>query len=95
MDIRKTEAFDQWLARLRDRQARARIVERLRRFERGNPGDVSPIGEGVSEMRIHFGPGYRIYFVRQGQDVVVLLCGGDKDSQAADITRAKEMAREV
>lgn len=83
------------MAGLRDNNARIRIAARIRRAEMGNFGDAEPVGEGVSEMRIHYGPGYRVYFVRQGTDVVILLCGGDKSTQARDIAAAKEMAKEV
>ncbi len=93
--IRQTETFAAWLDGLRDLQAVARIDVRLRRLSLGNPGDVKPVGEGVSELRIDYGPGYRIYFVRRGTLVVVLLCGGDKRTQDRDIAAAKKMAREV
>jgi putative addiction module killer protein len=83
------------LAELRDRDARARIVVRIGRLSLGNPGDVKPVGSGVSEMRIDYGPGYRVYFVRRGDTVVVLLCGGDKRQQDRDIARALELAQEV
>ena len=93
-EIRQTPVFSAWYAKLGAVEARSRIRVRLRRLELGNPGDVKPVGGGVSEMRIDFGPGYRIYFVRRGDQVVVLLCGGDKSSQAADIANAKRLARE-
>ncbi|PZA09520.1 type II toxin-antitoxin system RelE/ParE family toxin [Rhodopseudomonas palustris] len=93
--IRKTHEFERWLRNLRDRRARIRILLRLDRLELGNPGDVAPVGEGVSELRIHYGPGYRVYFVERGATVVVLLCGGDKSSQAADIAAAKRLARDL
>jgi putative addiction module killer protein len=83
------------LAELRDRDARARIVVPIGRLSLGNPGDVKPVGSGVSEMRIDYGPGYRVYFVRRGDTVVVLLCGGDKRQQDRDIARALELAQEV
>ena len=92
-EIRETEVYARWFRRLRDRQARVRIDVRIRRLSLGNPGDVRPVGEGVSEMRINYGPGYRVYFVRRGQALVVLLAGGDKDSQKRDIPRALELAR--
>lgn len=88
----KTDLFDRWLLALRDRQARARIEVRIRRLSLGNPGDVKPIGEGVSEMRIDYGPGYRVYFLVHGSVLVVLLCGGDKNSQERDISLAKSIA---
>jgi putative addiction module killer protein len=93
-DIRRTDAFASWVKQLRDSRARAKIRVRLDRFAQGNPGDVAPVGEGVSEMRIDYGPGYRVYLVRRGA-VVTLLCGGDKSTQDADIARAKTLAKEV
>lgn len=89
----RSEEFDAWLAALNDRKGRARIVERIRSAERGNFGDSEPVGEGVSEMRIHFGPGYRVYFTRRGEVVYLLLLGGDKSSQKRDIRRAIQLAR--
>ena len=89
----RSEEFDTWLAALKDRKGRARIVERIRSAERGNFGDCEPVGEGVSEMRIHFGPGYRVYFTRRGEVVYLLLLGGDKSSQKRDIRRAILLAR--
>jgi putative addiction module killer protein len=91
MEVRQTNVFAQWLLDLRDRAARARIVVRIRRLEQDNPGDVKAVGE----MRITYGPGYRLYFIRQGEDVTILLCGGDKSTQAADIAKAKLLAKEV
>src|SRR5215472_13631948 len=88
IEVRQTDVFSDWFARLRDREARARITVRIRRLSPGNPGDVRSAGGGVSEMRIDYGPGYRVYFVRRGDAVVVLLCGGDKHSQDGDIARA-------
>lgn len=95
IEVRQTDVFTDWFAGLRDREARARIVVRIRRLSLGNPGDVKPVGNGVSEMRIDYGPGYRVYFVRRGDTVVVLLCGGDKRNQDRDIARAIELAQEV
>lgn len=95
IEVRQTDVFADWFAGLRDRVARARITVRIRRLSLGNPGDVKPVGSGVSEMRIDYGPGYRVYFVRRGDTVVVLLCGGDKRNQDRDIARALELAREV
>ena len=95
IEIRQTEVFARWFGRLRDRQARARIDNRIRRLSLGNPGDVMPVGEGVSEIRIDYGPGYRVYFVRQGPALVVLLVGGNKDSQQRDIQRALNLARNL
>lgn len=85
----------EWLENLRDRKAAAKIAARLARLELGNFGDAEPVGEGVTELRIHFGPGYRVYVVQRGEVLVVVLCGGDKSSQDRDIKRAKEMAREL
>ena len=92
-EVRQTEEFEAWLKHLRDRQAKARILVRIGRLELGNPGDVKPVGEGVSELRIDYGPGYRIYYAQKGMTLVVLLCGGDKDSQDRDIAAAKVLAR--
>jgi len=93
VEIRQTEVYARWFRRLRDRQARVRIDNRIRRLSLGNPGDVRPVGEGVSEIRIGYGPGYRVYFAQRGEALVVLLAGGDKDSQERDIGRALELAR--
>ena len=87
--------YAQWFANLRDRQARARIDARVRRLSLGNPGDVRPVGEGVSELRIPYGPGYRVYFVQRGQSLVILLAGGDKRTQNRDVARALDLAREL
>ena len=95
IEIRQTEVYASWFARLRDRQARARIDVRIRRLSLGNPGDVRPVGEGVSELRIDYGPGYRVYFVQRGSQVVILLAGGDKRSQNQDIQTALELARNL
>jgi len=92
-EIRPSSVFDKWLARLREPKAVARILTRIKRLAEGNPGDVEPVGEGISEMRIHYGPGYRVYFKDTGKEIVILLCGGDKATQQADIDRAKEIAR--
>nr|WP_252263873.1 type II toxin-antitoxin system RelE/ParE family toxin [Paracidobacterium acidisoli] len=80
---------------LRDAQARARIAARIRRLAFGNPGDVKPVGDGVSELRIHYGPGYRVYFIQRGTVLIVLLCGGDKSTQDKDIEAAKRLAKET
>ena len=90
--IHRTEEFDDWLTSLKDRIGRARIVQRLDSAAEGNFGDCAPVGEGVSEMRVHVGPGYRVYFTRIGDVVYLLLVGGDKSSQKRDIKRALEMA---
>jgi putative addiction module killer protein len=95
MEVRQTDIFAEWFSGLRDREARARITARIRRLSLGNPGDVKPVGGGVSEMRIDYGPGYRVYFVRRGALLFILLCAGDKRSQQRDIAHALELAREV
>ena len=94
IELVETDEFQRWIRRLRDESAHDRINARLARLRRGHLGDVRPVGDGVSEMRINYGPGYRIYFVREGMTIVVLLCGGDKDSQTRDIRLAKRMAAE-
>lgn len=92
MEVRATDIFSNWLAGLRDARARAKIAARIDRLSLGNFGDAKSVGAGVSELRIHHGSGYRVYFVRRGQNIVILLCGGDKDSQARDIRLAKSLA---
>ena len=94
-EVLRTEEFDVWLGGLRDQKAVAKITARIDRLQHGNPGDVEPVGEGVSEMRIHYGPGYRVYFMQQGAVLVILLCGGKKSSQKGDIKIAKAMANEI
>ncbi|MFZ5604314.1 MAG: type II toxin-antitoxin system RelE/ParE family toxin [Pseudomonadota bacterium] len=94
IEIIKTDIFDRWLHDLRDARARARVETRIRRLSLGNPGDVKPVGEGVSELRIDYGPGYRVYFMQRGPVLIVLLCGGDKGSQDRDIALAKNIARQ-
>jgi len=93
VEVRQTERYAKWFASLRDRQARARIDARIRRLSLGNPGDARPVGEGVSELRIDYGPGYRVYFIRRGDKLVILLAGGDKRTQERDIRLAIELAR--
>ena len=93
--VRKTETFVRWLDGLRDIRARARVQVRIERLAAGNAGDVEPVGEGVSELRIDYGPGYRVYFKRLGREVVILLAGGDKRTQSADIKSALRLARNV
>lgn len=95
VEVRQTDVFVAWFEGLKDRAARARITARIRRLSLGNPGDVKPVGQGVSEMRIDYGPGYRVYFVQRGEALVILLCGGDKRDQSRDIARALELAKEV
>ena len=91
--ILRTDIFDAWLSKLKDPRAKARIIKRVRSAERGNLGDCKPVGDGVSEMRIHFGPGYRVYFIRVGDLVYLLLCGGTKRKQSRDISKAKLLAQ--
>ena len=93
-EVTQTDVYSRWFVRLRDRQAKLRINDRIRRLLLGNPGDVGPVGEGVSELRIDYGPGYRVYYLHRGDTLVVLLAGGDKDSQSRDIQRAIELARD-
>lgn len=95
IEIRKTDVFAEWLDGLRDIRARARIQARIGRLAAGNPGDVEPVGEGVSELRINYGPGYRVYFRQRGQELIILLAGGDKSSQAKDIKAALRLARDL
>ena len=92
MEIRKTQVFAAWIDALQDVQGRARILTRIERLRSGNFGDVKPVGDGVSELRIDCGPGYRVYFTKQGQTIVVLLVGGDKSTQARDIRKARNLA---
>lgn len=92
LEIIKTSHFDAWLQNLRDKQGAARIKARILRLSLGNPGDVKPVGGGISEMRITSGPGYRVYFIRRGKIIIVLLCGGDKSTQATDIEKARQLA---
>jgi putative addiction module killer protein len=95
VEIRKTDVFVQWLDGLRDIQARARVQARIERLAVGNPGDVEPVGEGVSELRINYGPGYRVYFKKRGRELIILLAGGDKGTQAKDIQTALRLARDL
>jgi putative addiction module killer protein len=95
IEIRQTARYAAWFTALRDRQARARIDVRIRRLSLGNFGDVKPVGGGVSELRVHYGSGYRVYFVQRGEQVVILLAGGDKSTQEQDIQLAHELARSV
>jgi putative addiction module killer protein len=94
IEVHQSDAFETWLRRLKDDNAVARIVARIRRMEQGNLGDTKSVGAGVMELRIDYGPGYRIYYVQRGAEVVILLCGGDKRTQQRDIKRAHAMARE-
>ena len=95
LEVRRTEVYAGWLDGLRDVRARARVLVRVERLAAGNPGDARPVGEGVSELRIDYGPGYRVYYKRQGRTVVVLLAGGDKRTQSDDIETALRLARNL
>jgi putative addiction module killer protein len=95
IEVRKTGVFAEWLDGLRDIQARARVQARIERLAAGNPGDVEPVGEGVSELRINYGPGYRVYFKQSGRELIILLAGGDKRTQAKDIKTAFRLARDL
>lgn len=94
IEVLTTPDFDRWLRRLKDRQGRLRIIARIDRLAHGNPGDVKAVGGGVSELRLTYGPGYRVYFAQRGSTVVLLLCGGDKSTQQDDITTAHRLAAE-
>ncbi len=95
IEIRKTDVFANWFNSLRDRRAKARIQARIDRLETGHFGDIAPVGKGVNELRIFYGPGYRVYFVKQGLAIVILLSGGDKSTQSSDIVEAKELAKQL
>ena len=95
LKIRKTDVYAIWIDSLRDLQGRARILVRVERLAAGNPGDVKPVGEGVLELRIDFGPGYRVYFTQRGREIVILLAGGDKSSQSTDIKTALRLAKNL
>ena len=95
MEIRSTGTYNRWYRRLRDQEAQSRIDNRILRLAEGNPGDVAPVGGGVSELRINYGPGYRVYYVRRGHQIIILVAGGDKDSQERDIATARRLAREL
>ncbi|MEA5619961.1 type II toxin-antitoxin system RelE/ParE family toxin [Cronbergia sp. UHCC 0137] len=95
IEIRETEIYSQWFKALRDRQAKARIDIRVRRLSMGNPGDVKPVGQGISELRIDYGPGYRVYFVQRGETLIILLAGGDKGTQEWDIKTALNLAQDL
>jgi putative addiction module killer protein len=94
VEVWRSATFDRWLGKLKDRRAVARILVRIDRLALGNPGDVRSVGDGVSELKIDHGPGYRVYFAQRGQTLVLLLCGGDKSTQSADITTAKKILTE-
>jgi putative addiction module killer protein len=95
VEVRETKTFSEWLAGMRDVRAKAEIARRARRLALGNPGDVKPVGGGVSELRIHYGPGYRVYYAQRGSLLIILLCGGEKSTQAKDIALALKLAQEV
>ncbi len=95
IEVRQTEEFARWIGSLRDERAAAKIAQRIVRLQSGLFGDVKPVGEGVSELRVDHGPGYRVYFANRGRTIVILLCGGDKRTQAADIRRAKALAADI
>ncbi|TRT84985.1 MAG: type II toxin-antitoxin system RelE/ParE family toxin [Microcystis aeruginosa Ma_AC_P_19900807_S299] len=95
IEIRQTETYSQWFSNLRDRQAKARIDIRVRRLSMGNPGDVKPVGKGVSELRIDYGQGYRVYFIQRGEILIILLAGGDKQTQERDIKTALNLAQDL
>ena len=95
IEIRQTSVFAAWLDRLRDQRAKAIIAARIDRLAQGNAGDVAPIGDGLSELRIHYGPGYRVYFLKRGKIIMILLCGGDKKTQNKDIKAAKQIASDL
>lgn len=95
MEVRKTEVYVKWLDGLRDIRARARVLARVERLAEGNPGDAEPVGEGVSELRINYGPGYRVYYKQQGRELVILLAGGDKSNQSRDIKTALRLAHNL
>ena len=94
-EVRETESFSIWLSSLQDPRARAKIASRIDRLARGNSGDAEPVGEGVSEMRVHYGPGYRVYYTKVGQVIVLLLCGGNKKTQTSDIKIVKALRRRL
>jgi putative addiction module killer protein len=94
IEVVRSSTFDRWLTKLRDRRAAARVLVRVTRLASGNPGDVRPVGAGVSELRIDYGPGYRVYFLQEGERLILLLCGGDKSTQGDDITTAHRIAEQ-
>ena len=94
-ELIRSTTFDRWLSGLRDGRAVARVAARLDRLASGNPGDAQPVGDGVSELRINYGPGYRVYFIQRGPVLIILLCGGDKSSQDRDIKQAKALAAQL
>lgn len=95
IEVKQTEIYAKWFGSLKDRNVKLRIDARIRRLSLGNPGDVKPVGDGISEVRIDYGPGYRVYFTRRKTELILLLIGGDKSSQTKDIAKAKEIAKEL
>ncbi|MFZ2397226.1 MAG: type II toxin-antitoxin system RelE/ParE family toxin [Smithella sp.] len=95
IEIRQTEYFIKWFEKLKDRKARARIAIRIRRVSLGNLGDAKPVGDGISELRIDYGPGYRVYFTQRNDQLIILIAGGDKTTQVSDIQKAKKLALEI
>lgn len=95
IEVRQTEHFAKWFKSLKDQNARMRINIRIRRLSLGNPGDVKPVGQGISEMRVDYGPGYRVYFILKENELIVLLVGGDKSTQEKDIAKAKQLAKDI
>jgi len=93
-EVVQTDEFETWLRKLKDRQGKLRVLERVDRLAHGNPGDVKPVGQGISELRLTYGPGYRVYYLQDGDRLILLLCGGDKSSQQKDIQKAHELATE-
>jgi len=93
-EVVSTDIFDKWLRMLKDRQGKLRILERIDRLAHGNPGDVKPVGRGVSELRLTYGPGYRVYYLQDGDRLILLLCGGDKSTQSRDVEKAHQLADE-
>jgi len=94
IEVVRTDEFETWLEKLKDTRGKLRIVQRIDRLSAGNPGDVGPVGKGVSELRLNVGPGYRVYYLQDGDTLVLLLCGGDKSTQQKDIEKAHELAEE-
>lgn len=94
INVAKSATFDRWIRKLKDRRAAARVLVRIERLAAGNPGDARPVGSGISELRINYGPGYRVYYLQEGQRLIVLLCGGDKSTQDLDIKKARDVADE-
>jgi putative addiction module killer protein len=94
LKVVRSETFDRWLRKLKDRRAAARVLVRIDRLVAGNPGDVKPVGEGIFELRIDYGPGYRVYYLQDGDELIVLLCGGDKSTQDDDIKNARRIAKQ-